>query len=467
MRRVAGILGERARPRDERQRSVQAPGVERRLGGAAQAPAPRGFVLGEVGRALVRDRRRGVRRPRDRLRRRCLELAGERLVGAVGHHRAMPRAAHGVAHRRGKRLVGFAALAARRRAVDRGTHEGMTEGHRAVDAHELLALGIVEVRERQPEPLGSALHRGDVARLVGRGQQQHAARGVRQVCHARAEGGLDGAAHRWRPDDRLHAVELCRAERRGQLEQRERIAVGGPQKPLDDVGRDPAIQASAEQGVGVLRVQAVDLELGQPRRIEATRIAGARGHEQRDRLGFEAPRGEHERLGRRGVQPLGVVDAAQHRATVAGLGQQAQQAGADEKAILDAVEAEAQRAAQSRGLGGGEAIDELQARAHELVHAGEGQLVLGLDADAAQHRHVARAVGGVLEQRGLADPRLAAQHERDTALAACAPKERIEGGPLGLTPDEHLVAILIPTHVGGDWGGGLGSRPIRPRPGRP
>ncbi len=210
MRRVAGILGERARPRDERQRSVQAPGVERRLGGAAQAPAPRGFVLGEVGRALVRDRRGGVRRPRDRLRRRCLELAGERLVGAVGHHRAMPGAAHGVAHRRGERLVGLAALAARRRAVDRGAHEGMAEGHRAVDAHELLALGIVEVRERQPEPLGGALHRGDVARLVGRGQQQHAARGVRQVCHARAEGGLDGAAHRRRPDDRLHAVELCR-----------------------------------------------------------------------------------------------------------------------------------------------------------------------------------------------------------------------------------------------------------------
>ena len=63
------------------------------------------------------------------------------------------------------------------------------------------------------------------------------------------------------------------------------------------------------------------------------------------------------------------------------------------------------------------------------------------------------AVGGVLEQRGLADPRLAAQHERDAALAACALQERIEGGPLGLTPDEHLVAILIPTDVGGDWEG--------------
>ena len=86
----------------------------------------------------------------------------------------------------------------------------MAEGHAAVDAHEALALGLVEVRERQPQRLGGALHRGEVADLVGGGQQQHAARGVGQLGHARAEGGLDGAAHGRRADDRLDAVELRR-----------------------------------------------------------------------------------------------------------------------------------------------------------------------------------------------------------------------------------------------------------------
>ena len=60
-------------------------------------------------------------------------------------------------------------------------------------------------------------------------------------------------------------------------------------------------------------------------------------------------------------------------------------------------------------------------------------------------------------------PGLAAQHERGAALAACALQQRIEGGPLGLTPDEHLVAILIPGDVGlWDWEARLGGRPIRP-----
>jgi hypothetical protein len=57
------------------------PRVERRLGGAAQAPAARRLVLGEVGGALEGHRRGGMCRARDRLRRRPLERAGERLVG--------------------------------------------------------------------------------------------------------------------------------------------------------------------------------------------------------------------------------------------------------------------------------------------------------------------------------------------------------------------------------------------------
>ena len=246
MCRLARVLDEQARTLDERQRGVQASRVECRLGGAAQAPAPRRFVLGEVGGALEGDRRGGVCRARDRLRRGALELARERLVGAVGHDRAMPGAAHGVAHRRRERLMGLAALAARRGAVDRRAHERMAEGHAAVDPYEALALGVVEGRERQPQPFRGALDRGEVAALVGSRQQQHAARGVGQVGHAGAERGLDRAAHRRGADDRLDPAELCVAEARGQLEQRERVAVGGLQEAVDDVGRHRAIQSGTE-----------------------------------------------------------------------------------------------------------------------------------------------------------------------------------------------------------------------------
>jgi hypothetical protein len=230
--------------------------------------------------------------------------------------------------------------------------------------------------------------------------------------------------------------------------------VRGLQQPRDHVGRHRTLQARAEQRLGLSLVEGADLELGEPGRVEPAHVAAARGHQQRDRLGLEAPRGEDERLGRRRVEPLGVVDAAQHRAALARLGEEAEQAGRDQEAVAHGVEAQPQRAAQGRRLGRGQALEEVQARAHELVHARERQLVLGLDADAAQQRHVRGAVGGVLEQRALADPGLAAQHERGAALAACALQQRIEGRLLRLAPDEHLGAILIPRRAGArDWEG--------------
>jgi hypothetical protein len=172
-------------------------------------------------------------------------------------------------------------------------------------------------------------------------------------------------------------------------------------------------------------------------RLEAARVAVAGGDEQRDRLGLEAPRGEHERLGRRAVEPLGVVDAAQHRRLLARLGEQAEHAERHQEAVRHAVEAQAQRAPERRGLRRREPLDQVDARAQELVDTCERQLVLGLDADAAQDPHPVRAGGGVVEQGGLADTRVAADDEHRAALIACALKQRIETALLSVTPDEH------------------------------
>ena len=60
------------------------------------------------------------------------------------------------------------------------------------------------------------------------------------------------------------------------------------------------------------------------------------------------------------------------------------------------------------------------------MHAGEGELVLGLDPDAAQHPHPVRSFARPLEQRRLADPGLAAEHEDRAALASRALDQRIE-----------------------------------------
>jgi hypothetical protein len=171
----------------------------------------------------------------------------------------------------------------------------------------------------------------ELAGVVGGGEQQHAARASRAGGHARAERRLDRAADGRRPDDRLDAVELRRAERRRQLEQRQRVAVRGLQQPRRDLARHRAVQARAEQRLGVSLVEAADLELASPGasnwRASPARaaISSAIGS------ASKASRGEDQRLGRRRVEPLRVVDAAQHRARLAGLGEQAEQAGETRK----------------------------------------------------------------------------------------------------------------------------------------
>ena len=54
-------------------------------------------------------------------------------------------------------------------------------------------------------------------------------------------------------------------------------------------------------------------------------------------------------------------------------------------------------------------------RPQQLMQAGEGQLGLSLDAGAREHAHPVGARQRALQQRGLADPRLAAQHEHAAA----------------------------------------------------
>jgi hypothetical protein len=336
------------------------PRVHRGLRGSSEPPPARRLLLGEVRRALEGHRRGGMGAAADGLHPRVLELAGQRLVGAVGHDGAVPGPADRVLNGRRRAPRGPRGARCASPSGRRPSARGGAEGHAAVDAHEARALGLVEVRERSPSASAALWTVAEVADVVGRGQQQHAPRGVGQLGHPRSEGGLDRAAHGRRADDRLDAVELGVGERRRKLQQRERVAVGRLQQARDHVGRHRAAQAGAEESLGVGLVEAADLELDESGCVELARVAGARGHQERDGLGLEAARGEHERFGRRRIEPLGVVHATQDRAALAGLGQQAEQARRDQEAVADGVEAQPQRAAQRGGLRIGQALDEVR-----------------------------------------------------------------------------------------------------------
>ena len=227
-----------------------------------------------------------------------------------------------------------------------------------------------------------------------------------------------------------------------------------PQPAAPPRNRSPLFMAA----VGVIALHVIDDSFLQPQPGTSAGdhlVSGlvpltvADAEQDRDPLGLEAARGEQECFSRWGVEPLCVVDAAERRTLLAGLGQQAQQRERDQEAVRDCICAEPKRAPQRSGLRCRKTIDELDGAPHELVHPRERQLVLGLDPDAAQHVHVLCLLGGVFEQRRLADSGLPAYDEDRAAILSRAPQKRVEPAPLGVSTDQH-PADRIPTRAIGD-----------------
>ena len=70
----------------------------------------------------------------------------------------------------------------------------------------------------------------------------------------------------------------------------------------------------AEQRVRRLGVEPAEPQLLELGRLEGAHVAVAGGEQDRDALGLEPARREHQRLGAARVEPVRVVDQAQHAA---------------------------------------------------------------------------------------------------------------------------------------------------------
>ncbi len=170
-----------------------------------------------------------------------------------------------------------------------------------------------------------------------------------------------------------------------------------------DLRRGAIVEPAGKQRLGVLLLERPELELRDPRRLETPQLALAHGYQHRDPFRLEPASHEQQGLGRGVVQPLGVVDTAQDGRLLAGFREEAQYSERDQEAVLDTVSAEAECALERGRLRPGKPADQVQVRPHELMDAGKRQLVLGLDAHAAQHLHVRGLRLRVLEQSRLPD----------------------------------------------------------------
>ena len=172
--------------------------------------------------------------------------------------------------------------------------------------------------------------------------------------------------------------------------------------------------AEASNGARVAVCEPLDEQLGET--CELIRLAGlANGEHHRDPLGEQAPRHERQRLRGRAVEPLRVVDEAHQRTRLGRVGKQAQRRKGDQEVVRGSAVLHAERNPQRISLRVGDPVEAVEHRRAQLVQTRERKLHLGLHPCGSRDTTPRRLLGDVAQQRRLADPCFAAQHQ-DPAL---------------------------------------------------
>ena len=310
------------------------------------------------------------------------------------------------------------------------------------------------------EALGRGQHRRQVARVVGGRQEEQRADLLGRGLDAARVRALDEAGDR---DRRIHGLlELAEP---AQLGDRERQPLGPAEDLLHPARGGQAADQPRRQQARRLAVERLDRQLLEPRGVERRQRLVTRGQDHRDRRAGEPAAREQQRVKRRRVEPMHVVDAREHRPLGRREQQQAESGRSHEEAVaLDGAPAgRAPRPAPSR-CGPGQLAKAIQHRAQQLEHPGEGDLGLARDAARAQHREAFGALRGEVQQRRLARARDAPQHQRATAACSCRADQRLQARALRVPAQEHAASVPSCTsmwgwNVGSSWTRAGGARP--------
>ena len=239
--------------------------------------------------------------------------SGATVAAARCQARRSPRGAVRGLQGGGERGVGAAALLGARAAVHERAQQRMAEAQAVLGRGDhARALGLGERVGRQPE-----LRRGveDDVRAVGLargGEHERVPRGLGELGEPALERVRDQPPGRQRLAEPDAAGEPVVADRGGDLQRGERVAVGRARDARDEV--------AAEGPFGRTGHERRDRVLSQAAQREPLEAATG-GSSPRPRRGrrrgwrpavADPPRRERERLQRRAVDPLRVVDAHEH-----------------------------------------------------------------------------------------------------------------------------------------------------------
>ena len=222
------------------------------------------------------------------------------------------------------------------------------------------------------------------------------------------EGLLDAAGQRTRVGKHEPARELRRRQPTRQLQQRQWVAA----RLGDDLIAHALVQAPrhgrGQQRARVVVGETADDDLRQA--VELGDVGGlADGEHHGDALGQQAPGHERQRLCGRPIEPLHIIDQAHERTLLGRLGQQTQDREGNEEAIRCSAVVQPERRPQRVSLRARQPVELAEHRRAQLMQPGERELHLRLNPRDPGDATLRGPLGDVLQQRRLADPRLAAQ----------------------------------------------------------
>ena len=237
------------------------------------------------------------------------------------------------------------------------------------------------------------------------------------------EAVLDPARQRHRAGQPEPARQLRRGQPARQLKQGQRI----PSRLGDDQLPYPRVQwpgqRRLQQRAGVITSQAPDVQHGEPGQIHA-RITGREHHA--DLVGRQAAGREAQRLDRGLIDPLRVIDQTDQGTFPGTRRQQAEHGQPDQEPVRWRPGGHAERGLQRVLLRRRNPAEVRQHRRAQLMKPGERELHLRLHPGHPRYPAPVRLPGHVVQQQGLAHPRVTAHHQGAALTSSDRQDEPVE-----------------------------------------
>ena len=213
-------------------------------------------------------------------------------------------------------------------------------------------------------------------------------------------------------------------------------------EPFGDLVGRVAAQPGGQEGAGCLGVETGEDQLGQAGRLEDRRRVVARREHHHHPVRPEPSGAEQQRSRAGRVQPVCVVDDAQHEALLGSRRQQRQGGHTDQEGLDSGTVLLARTPPGEHAPGAAE-----DARATGSADAAVGAVQRRRAAPRPRAPGCAATVAPSLsattapEQRGLADPRLASYDDAAGRPVAGVIDERRQERPLGVPADQHMANV--------------------------